>query len=113
MVESVRDRLEKLKNSRWSVPNPVDKDVTGMHKPLTPESVFMKKLDKAMSNIEAIRKKVLADSNSYLSLFYELRKAEAEFLELLKEQDDKELMLPDHYLKKIEEVKSRIRKIKQ
>jgi len=112
-MESMRDRLEKLKNSPWRVPNPVDKDVTGMHKPVTPESVFMKKLDKAMSNIEQIRKKILADSDSYLSLFYELRKAEKEFLEILNEKEEKELILPEHYLNKIEDTKNKIRNIKK
>ncbi|MFH1972810.1 MAG: hypothetical protein ABIJ18_05015 [archaeon] len=110
MVETVRERLEKLKHSQWRAHTSLDKDVTGMHKQITPETVFMKKIDKAISNIEIIRKKVLADSNSYLSLFYELRKAEAEFLELLKELDDKELFLPDHYLTKIKQIKSKIRK---
>jgi hypothetical protein len=112
-MESVRDRLEKLKNKPWHVAPALDKDVTGMHKKITPESVFMKKLDKAMSNIESIRKKVLADSNSYLSLFYELRKAEREFLEILNEKEEKELLLPEHYLNKIEETKNKIRNIKR
>ena len=112
-METMRDRLEKLKNQRWGIPKPIDKDVTGVHQKITPESLFMKKLDKSMSNIESIRKKVLADSNSYLSLFYELRKAEKEFLEILKEKEDKELMLPDHYLNKIEDVKNKIRNIKK
>jgi len=110
MVETVRERLEKLKHSQWRVQSPVDKDVTGMHKSVTPETVFMKKVDKSISTIELIRKKVLADSDSYLSLFYELRKAEAEFLEVIKEIDEKALLLPDHYLNKIEQIKSKIRK---
>lgn len=105
-METVRERLEKLKNK--PVYNPQQP-----HQPqplITPEILYLKKLDKSIATIEAIRKKFTNDTPSYLSLFYEQKKAEKELMEILKEGEDKEFSIPDSYTKRIEEIKSKIRK---
>lgn len=98
-METVRDRLERLKDP-YKKPEPQ----------ITPETIFMRKVEKAIQKIESIRKKMLSDSAQYLSLFYELRKAEDEFLMLLDDKEMKFLDLPDSFMKLIDSTKAKIRR---
>lgn len=108
-IETVRERLERLKKtppSSW----PPTIHYVEREPIITPEAVFMRKAEKIINNLESIRKKMLSDTGQYLSLFYELKKAENEFINLLQEKEVKFLDLPENFVRKLEEIKAKIRR---
>lgn len=112
-LTSVRERLENLKKNPQRVSRPSDlipeKDLKpigdGM---LTFERLFQQKVEKAIRKIESIKER-MTSSEGFMNLFYELKTAEMEFLDLLKKAEEKHVDFPNNFLKRIEEVKSRIR----
>ncbi|MBI5871640.1 hypothetical protein HZB88_00980 [archaeon] len=111
-METVRERLERLKRSGGSWFSPSHPAQQREEPVITPESIFMRKAEKAMNQIETLRKRMLSDTGQYISLFYELKKAEDEFLVIVQEKETKFLDLPDPFLRRMEEVKSKIRRVK-
>lgn len=112
----VRDRLERLMKEKKPVFRPVD-DVLGEPEPaeekqkvITPEVQFQRKIDKAISNIESLKKRMNEGNGNYLSLIYDIRKAEDEFLSLLDKEEMQFLDLPEVFMKRIEETKAKIRR---
>lgn len=107
MVESIRERLERLRNTPTKSLEPLQKDprVEEAKRMISPESVFMKKVEKAMMQHSDIKKKMLSDSGQYLSLYYELNKAEESFLSLVNDPEVKFLDLPDVFMQRVETMK--------
>lgn len=112
MAGTVRERLERLaKNSvhvrdllrEEPVPPPEE------HKLITPGKVMLQRIERAIKIIEDYNAKMLKDSECYLSLFYDRKKAEQEFLGLLKEAEEKGISIPLPFRTRIEAIKSKIR----
>lgn len=118
-MSEVRERLERLMRN----PSPRNKvDVNDILKEqerqsfadeedklLTPNKVMVQRLEKAIKAIEDYNSKMLKDSESYLSLFYDRKKAEQQFLDLLKEAEEKKIQLPQPFMQRIRAIKSKIR----
>lgn len=112
-LTSVRERLENLKKNPKCVPKPLAIIPQRDGRPtsesmLTFERLFQQKVDKAITKIESIKEK-MKSSETFTSYFYDLKKAEQEFLDLLKTAEEKRVEFPDNFNKKIEETKSKIR----
>lgn len=116
-MSEVRERLEKLmKNPHPKISvnvndilneqsnAPVDEG-----KLLTPNKVMVQKIERAIKIIEDYNAKMLKDSECYLSLFYDRKKAEQEFLGLLKEAEDKKIQIPQPFVLRIRAIKEKIR----
>jgi len=110
MAESMKERLERLKNTgsddygfspRRETPQPEKKF-------LTPESEYMKKVEKAMTSIETLRTKMHSGTDQYISLYQELKKAEEDFLVLLQNPEEKFMDLPHVFVSKVELTKKRL-----
>ncbi len=111
MVETMKERLERLKAKPIRVREPLTRDELSPNPSralLTPESVYMKKVEKVMKNHAETKRKMLSDSGQYLSLYYELKKAEDDFLALLSDHEVKFLDLPDAFLQKVMTMKEKI-----
>ena len=111
MIESVRERLERMQNKPRRVAPPLSKDELDPRPEkvlLSPESVFMRKLEKVMKRISELKKKMNSDSGQYLSLYYDLKKAEQEFLELVDHPEVQYLDLSDIFMSKVKELKKEI-----
>lgn len=110
MVESIRERLERLKNTPPRSFEPLQRDprVEEAKRMISPESVFMKKVEKVMIQYGDVKKKMLSDSGQYLSLYYELKKAEEAFLALVNDPEVKFLDLPDVFMQKVEAMRLNI-----
>ena len=78
------------------------------HKPITPSKVMLQRIERAIKIIEDYNAKMLKDSECYLSLFYDRKKAEKEFLNLLDEAKEKGISIPSPFMKRIEAVKAKI-----
>lgn len=115
MGDTVRERLERLArgsiNAASKLPRLVDRPSIPVDesKPITPSKVMIQKLETAIKVIEDYNAKMTKDSECYLSLFYDRKKAEQAFLALLKEAEEKEVSIPSPFMKRIESVKSKIR----
>ncbi|MFH0752832.1 MAG: hypothetical protein V1914_04540 [archaeon] len=114
MGDTVRERLERM--MRNSVPiNRIPmlqdrpKQVPDEQKPITPSKLMIQKIEASIKVIEDYNAKMLKDSECYLSLFYDRKKAEQAFLEVLKEAEEKEVSIPSPFMKRIEAIKSKIR----
>lgn len=110
---SVRERLENLKKNPKPVPKPLDLIPERDSKPigegmLTFERLFQQKVEKAIKEIEIIKKRMIT-SDMFVNYFYDLKRAEKEFLGLLKEAEEKHVDFPNSFLKRIDAVKSKIR----
>jgi len=110
---SVRERLEKMKDNPKEVPKPLDlipeKDPRPVGEGMfTFERQFQQKVEKAIKKIESIKEKMKA-SDMFMNYFYDLKKAEKEFLDLLEKAEEKHVEFPDNFVKRIEAVKSKIR----
>lgn len=110
---SVKERLEKLKENPLQVPKPLDiipeRDVRPIGDGMfTFERVFQQKVEKLIKKIESIKSK-MATSDTFVNYFYDLKKVEKEFLELLEKAEEKHVDFPDNFVKKIDLVKSKIR----
>ena len=110
MAETMRDRLERLKNSPSSGAFEVRKreEVQNKEKILTPETQYMKKVEKIIGEIEALRVKMHSGTDQYISLYQELKKAEEDFLKLLQDPDEKYMDLPTAFTSKVEMAKKKL-----
>ena len=110
MAETMRDRLERLKNTSSSQDfgfrtkeEPVQEK-----KLLSPETIYMKKVEKAMTQIETLRTKMHSGTDQYISLYQELKKAEEDFLSFLKDPEEKYMDLPPVFVSKVEATKKKL-----
>lgn len=109
MVETVRDRLEKLKNTPIQGAFESKRDEKPREeKLLTPETIFMKKVDKAIMQVETLRSKMHSSSDQYITLYAELKKAEEDFLSLLNDPEQKFMDLPSAFVNKVENTKKKL-----
>jgi hypothetical protein len=105
-MDTVRDRLERLKNTPSS----------GYYKPeqpresklLTPESIHMKKVEKALATVEAIRSKMHTGTDQYISLYQELKFAEDEFVKLLDDPETKFMDFPTAFTSRMDNAKKKL-----
>jgi len=110
-LDTVRERLEKIDTTFKPVPRALANEhliQAEENKPFTPSKVMQQKIEKAIRVIEGYHAKMNKDSESYLALFYDLKKAEKEFLELLKEAEQKQLRIPLPFMKRIEAIRAKI-----
>lgn len=110
---SVKERLENLKKNPKPVPRPFDLIPERDPKPigegmLTFERLFQQKVEKAINKIDSMKKRMIT-SDMFVNYFYDLKRAEKEFLDLLKEAEGKHVDFPSSFLKKIDAVKAKIR----
>lgn len=103
MTDSMKDRLERLKNSYSDFPFEHREE-----KLVTSESLYMKKVEKAIQNIESLRNKMHSGTDQYLSLFHELKIAESEFTLLIDNPETKFMDLPDLFLARVENTKKKL-----
>jgi len=75
---------------------------------LTIDKVYRAKVEKAMKSIESITQKTKT-SGTYLSMYYDLKKAEDEFTSVLDEAKQKHVEFTPEFSDKIEAVKKRLR----
>ena len=111
MSESMKDRLRKIKQQPIRVRQPLSRDELGLEpvkKLISPESVYMKKVEKVISKHAETKRKMLSDTGQYLSLYHELKKAEDDFLALLDDPDVKFLELPDVFVQKVRLIRDQI-----
>ena len=116
MAESMKERLERLQRSTRAVRQPLTRDELDprpSQKLITPESVYMRKVEKVMTRHANTKKKMLADTGQYLSLYHELKKLEEDFLALLDDPEIKFLDLPRVFVQKVNAMKARILNKKQ
>ena len=115
MGNTVRERLEKM--MKYSVPTgngpkifePKREPISEEERPITPSKVMVQKLERAIKIIEDYNAKMLKDSECYLSLFYDRKKAEKDFLGLLQEAKDKGISIPSPFMKRVEAIKAKIK----
>src|SRR3989338_9556206 len=104
MADTMRDRLERLKNSSSSstfgFKTKEEQTPSKEGKLLTPETVFMKKADKIISTIESLRTKMHSGTDQYISLYQELKKEEEDFLALLQDTEVKVMDFPPAFVSK-------------
>lgn len=110
---SVRERLENLKKNSQNVPSVLESVPDRERRPLgdgmyTFERVFQQKVDTVIKKVELLKER-MEDSENFLNFFYDLKKAENEFLDLLAEAEKRKIDFPDNFKKQIEEIKSQIR----
>ena len=103
MADSMRDRLERLKNSNPDFNFEPRKE----EKLITPEALYMRKVEKAIQVVESLRNKMHSGTDQYLSLFHELKIAEAEFVAMIDDPETKFMDLPDLFLSRIENTKKK------
>lgn len=107
----MRDRLERLKNApsqRVFEPRRDEQTSNKSDKLLTPETIYMKKMDKAMLAIEALRTKMHSGTDQYISLYQELKVAEEEFVKNLQDPEQKFMDLPTAFVSKVESTKKKL-----
>jgi hypothetical protein len=104
MADSMKDRLERLKNSTSDFTFEPKKE----EKLITPEALFMRKVEKSIQSIDSLRSKMHSGTDQYLSLFHELKVAEAEFVSLLDDPETKFMDLPDLFLSRVENTKKKL-----
>lgn len=107
----VLQRLEGLRENPRPVPRPlevVEKREEPKKELLDHDSMLTAKLDRAIKRIDMLRGKMLK-ADSYLSLFYELKVAEKEFVEAYNEVKAKDVDLTPMLEQKAEQVKGNLR----
>jgi hypothetical protein len=105
MAETMRDRLSRVKESSPWVRKPLSEDELRPEpgaKRISPESVFMKKVEKVMKKHDETKKRMLSDSGQYLSLYHELKRAEQDFLFLYEDKERTFLDLPEVFEQKMD-----------
>lgn len=107
-MSTVRDRLEKLKNRPTSGIPPIRREPTGDSILLSPEITFIRRVESLIKNIQVIQRKMRSDSGQYLSLYYDMKKAQKEFLTATEDPEMQYLDLSDVFLKRVEEMKRMI-----
>ncbi len=111
MVESMRDRLERLKNS--PSPEPYEprrreEAPSSERKFLSPETIFMKKAEKVMAEIESLRTKMHSGTDQYISLYQELKMAEDTFSKLFTDPEYKNMDFPTLFLSRVENTQKKL-----
>lgn len=104
MADSMKDRLERLKNSSSDFAFEPKKE----EKLITPENLYMRKVEKVIQNIDSLRTKMHSGTDQYLSLFHELKIAETEFVTLIEDPEIKFMDLPDLFLSRVEMTKKKL-----
>jgi hypothetical protein len=113
----VKRRLENLQDSPSYAPKPLNDNffnenvVSENKKVEMPDNAIIKRVENAIKEIDKIKTK-MERSSSFLSLFYDLKKAEKEFLFVLEEAKEQMVDFPDHLEMKIQEAKTKVRSIK-
>ena len=110
MAETMRDRLERLKNSSSYGDFEIKRkeEPSAEKKLFTPETVYMKKVDKIIGEIESLRTKMHSGTDQYISLYQELKKAEEDFLSLLQDPEQKCMDLPAAFISKVDNTKKKL-----
>ncbi len=109
MAETVRERLEKLKNTPYQGTYESRREERPREeKLLTPETIYMKKVDKAIALVESLRTKMHSGTDQYISLYQELKKAEEDFLSLLQDPEEKYMDLPSAFTSKVDNTKKKL-----
>lgn len=109
MAETVRERLEKLKNTPFHGGFEQRREQPQREeKLLTPETQYMKKVDKVIQQIDTLRTKMHSGTDQYISLYQELKKAEEDFLALLEEPDQKGMDFPTAFVTKVDNTKKKL-----
>jgi hypothetical protein len=109
----VRDRLEKMRDQPRKVAPALRDDEMSSNTDkvlLSPETVFMRKVEKSMKIIDSLKKKMHGDSGQYLSLYYDLKRAEKDFLEAVENSDIEYLDIPHVFLQKVDKYKESIKR---
>ena len=106
MVESIKERLERLQKSPPKVTLPFaeeerEVEVERRQPTITPETVYMRNIEKLMTNLETLKAKMKQDSGQYLSMYYDMKKAEKEFLDAINDPETKLYDLPDTFIHKV------------
>ena len=110
MTDTMRDRLERLKNSssQGNFESRARDEKPREEKLLTPETIFMKKADKIISTIEGLRTKMHSGTDQYISLYQELKKAEEDFLALLQDPEVKMMDFPTAFVSKVDNTNKKL-----
>jgi len=109
--DTVRERLEKMGTTFKPVPRALGNErviQAEENKPFTPSKVMQQKIEKVIRVIEGYHAKMNNDSESYLALFYDLKKTEKEFIDLLKEAEQRKLNIPSPFIRRIEAIRAKI-----
>lgn len=109
----MRERLENLKKNPKCVPKPLDLVPEKDRRPLgegmfTFEKMFQQKIEKAIQKIESLKNKMNA-SETFANYYYDMKRAEKEFLEIVAKAEEKQIDFPANFASKIESIKSKIR----
>ncbi|HIH14916.1 MAG: hypothetical protein QT08_C0014G0021 [archaeon GW2011_AR17] len=108
-METVRDRLVRLKNTSFQGGfEPRREERPKEDKFLTPESQYMKKVEKAIAQVESLRTKMHSGTDQYISLYQELKVAEDEFVKLLIDPEQKFMDLPTAFISKVDNTKKKL-----
>jgi len=111
---SVRERLENLRKNPKHVPRPLDLLPEREKKPLgegmfTLDRVYQQKIEKAISKLEVLKNK-MKSSEMFSSYYYDLKKAEKEFIDVIAEAESKKLDFPENFLKRVADIKRTLRR---
>ncbi len=114
-TSNVRRRLETLQDMPSMAPKPLSEKfyrerVADERKVEIPENTAIKNVEAALRKVDTIRQK-MEKTNSFLSYFYDMKKAEAELVVALKEAEEQMVDLPPHLMPKIEQAKAKMRNI--
>ncbi len=104
-MESVKERLEKLREKHSIVAKPLGEK---KEPKLSMDAVYQKKLENALTKIEAIKKK-MEIGTSFLNYYNDLKAAEKEFLDILNEAREKGVVFTEQFEKKVKETEKNIR----
>jgi len=97
----VKERLEKLKEMPIVQERPIEQKEE--QKPVTQENILQNKVEKALKRAEDLKAK-MSNTENYLSLFYEFKKAEEELLFLLDEAKQKSIEMPYSVIARVERI---------
>ena len=100
MVDTVKERLDKM---RYEPENPSSGD-----KLLTPETIFMKKVEKSIMKIDNLRTKMTSGSEQYISLYEELKEAEQDFCKLINDPETKFMDFPSIFVSRVDTAKKKL-----
>ncbi len=111
-LRTVKERLEELRLN----PKPVQAPLNSLReqapvierKEPSQDQLVQARIDKAIKRLEAVKQK-MEKTDSYLSLFYDLKAAEKEFLDSIEEANAQGVDLPETFQAKVELTKSRIK----
>lgn len=113
-LRTVKERLQELRTNPKQVQMPIMREQPQVieRKEPSQDQQVQARIDKAIKRLEAVKQK-MEKTDSYLSLFYDLRAAEKEFLDSVEEANVKGVDLPQTFQTKIELTKSKIKSQQQ